>query len=57
MGGNEGNSLTISLSRKILDDNQIKKKFNRVGGPKVVKWEPPQMPRENQIWSGIGADL
>ena len=57
MGGNEGNSLTgwldeISLSRKILDDNQVKKKFNRVGGPKVVKWEPPQMPNTGKIKSG-----
>ena len=53
MGGNEGNSLTgwldeISLSRKILDDNQVKQKFNRVGGPKVVKWEPPQMPTQGK---------
>ena len=56
MGGNEGNSLTgwldgISLSRKILDDNQVKKKFNRVGGPKVVKWEPPQMPDTGKVKS------
>ena len=57
MGGNEGNSFTgwldeISLSRKILDDNQVKQKFNRMGGPKVVKWEPPKMPEMGKIKSG-----
>ena len=57
MGGNEGNSFTgwldeIRLSRKILDDNQVKQHFNRMGGPKVVKWEPPRMPEMGKIRSG-----
>ena len=37
---------------KILDYNQGKQKFNRLGGLKVVKWEPPKMPEMGKIKSG-----
>ena len=57
MGGNSGNSFTgwideISLSRTMLNDNQVKQNFNREGGPKVVKWETPKMPDMGKIQSG-----
>ena len=57
MGGNSGNSITgwldeITLSRKILNDNLVKQKFKREGGPKVVKWEPSKMPEMGKIESG-----